>query len=694
MTKVDILVQQGPPYPIVCISTLGDFVVERLVSGADSIPQYEVLPETVWQGRMGPAHGLFKLLLCAETRSVTRTMLVGKLWPDSEEEKARSCLRSAMKVLYRVLRTSEQEPLITLAQQGELLKLADQKRLWIDVDAIELLVNQAGKMPHSHEALVLLQQAQSLIQGEFLAHDLVHEWATHSWVKTRRQVVKGMRNRLTRNLAEMYLQEGLPALAEEVLQKHIALFPTDQDTLFRLMVLLEQQGYIEEAFSLYERAKRLLASAGKPPTEQIKAVARRLQSQKIPSGMVPLSAIARPPTIQEHEHLSYSFGTSVEQVPKSASLLSCVMMLMHRDSGHVTHLDSLQRMIDQAIERWYQMKPQHDEFTLSRRDALVMIAGLPLSLLIKTPTDRTSSLFIEDFLTQCTASMTACWHLMRGSQLSIVEEVLPAYLPTLIHLTQHLSPYQKKAASLAAQGCLLRGLLALHRMDFAARATYCLQAIQYGQVAENSNLRVAALMHLGNTYYYGKEPAKALATFQEALPFIGDVSPLLGSCIHLRLAMASATCNQHQDTLRYIALAHQIFPEYPENDPGFLYAEYSQVNLSLGEGQAYLDLGVHVPESDYFEQAWNTFAKVGRHRSSTVISERNRIQIINCQAATAVKLGNLENFRTYLTRGVSGAKGLNSKKRLQEAIIVYKEARDNKWPQEPQVKELADLFLN
>src|ERR1017187_8417176 len=98
MTKVAILVQQGPPYPLVCISTLGDFVVERLVSRDGSIPQYEVLPETAWQGRMGPAHGLFKLLLCAETRSVTRTMLVGKLWPDSEEEKGRSCLRSAMKV--------------------------------------------------------------------------------------------------------------------------------------------------------------------------------------------------------------------------------------------------------------------------------------------------------------------------------------------------------------------------------------------------------------------------------------------------------------------------------------------------------------------------------------------------------------------------------------------------------------------
>ncbi|HAT46908.1 MAG TPA: hypothetical protein DCS90_17550, partial [Ktedonobacter sp.] len=66
-----------------------------------------------------------------------------------------------------------------------------------------------------------------------------------------------------------------------------------------------------------------------------------------------------------------------------------------------------------------------------RRDALVMIAGLPLSLLLKVQQEPMTALFADDFLAQCAASITACWHLMRGSQLSVVEEVLSSYLPML-----------------------------------------------------------------------------------------------------------------------------------------------------------------------------------------------------------------------------------------------------------------------
>jgi len=111
-----------------------------------------------------------------------------------------------------------------------------------------------------------------------------------------------------------------------------------------------------------------------------------------------------------------------------------------------------------------------DESRLSRRDVLAIIAGLPLSLLVKTPSEQLSMAFTEEFLTQCAASITACWHLMRGSQLSVVEEVLNAYLPTLETLAQQPAKYQNQASHLAAQGYRINGILALHRNNLRERS--------------------------------------------------------------------------------------------------------------------------------------------------------------------------------------------------------------------------------
>jgi len=54
-----------------------------------------------------------------------------------------------------------------------------------------------------------------------------------------------------------------------------------------------------------------------------------------------------------------------------------------------------------------------------------------------------------------------CWHITNGTELAAIEQVLPTFHPKLVTLAQQHSKHQIMAADLAAQGSLLKGLVAL-----------------------------------------------------------------------------------------------------------------------------------------------------------------------------------------------------------------------------------------
>ena len=122
--------------------------------------------EEIWKSRTS-ARTLFKLLLCVPGRQASRSQLAGILWPETDEDKARESLRSAYKVLRKVLCTASGEELLEQRNQNTILTLAEQSRLWVDADAFEELVSQAGRAKSPDEALALWQQAKTLLQGEF-----------------------------------------------------------------------------------------------------------------------------------------------------------------------------------------------------------------------------------------------------------------------------------------------------------------------------------------------------------------------------------------------------------------------------------------------------------------------------------------------------------------------------------------------
>jgi tetratricopeptide (TPR) repeat protein len=377
------------------------------------------------------------------------------------------------------------------------------------------------------------------------------------------------------------------------------------------------------------------------------------------------------------------------------SLLLRVMMLLYQRQYQGTFPNDLQHSIDQEIGGFDLMKQPIDgeESKLSRRDALVMIAGLPLALLVKRPSEPMATIFAEEFLAHCAASITACWHLMRGNQLSVVEEVLHTYLPTLEILAQQQLKYQNTAAKLAAQGYRINGILALHRNNLREREAYCQRAVQYGELAGDPALLVSAFISLASTFYYGQNPIKAAKIYQQALAYQGNISPLLLARIYIELAVVYAQQRQQQEALKYMHLAQELYPEYPEADPSFLYAEFSPSSMILEEGLTHLALAQHSSDGQqYSQQAWKAFARIEQLKTYAAVPERIRVEILNHQATTALSLKDLDAFCDRLEQGVHGAKKLGSEKRRQEAIKVYKDARKI-WPDETRVRELADLFV-
>jgi len=363
------------------------------------------------------------------------------LWPDAEKRHADRYLNSAAWVLRRVLRTPGGSSLLsTLRPSNDLTiyELADQEQLWVDADAfLDLLAEAEQAEREGHDPLPWLEKAQELAHGEFLVEDIYHAWADRL-----RQSVNAARHRSLHWLADLYEQRGLPGRAETLLYAALKKDPADEDVLYRLMRVLARQGRAREALVCYERTKRVLLRE-----QQVQPLARTRELAEQIRNEVVVVAYGTTSTMTSTITPSLFSESSTGDV---LTLPSSFMQVIPIETGVVDYAtwfgakvaylndkidqwmkqaisyDRLQAMLDQEISMFDEVKPQDSSqaYTLSRRQALVAIAALPVALLSSIQQKPTSALVIEELLSRCAASITAGWHLMRGSHLQVVEEVL------------------------------------------------------------------------------------------------------------------------------------------------------------------------------------------------------------------------------------------------------------------------------
>ncbi len=690
-----------------------------------------------WLSRTS-ARSLFKLLLCTPNRQLVRSQLAGLLWPETDEERARESLRSAIKVLRSVLRPTDGENLLQ-SLPGEVLKLKGQEVLWVDADAFETFVQQASRSRDPNEALVLWEQARGLVQGEFLGEELSSEWVHCRWVKIRRQTLRAARRRMIRSLADLYIQSGQEQRAEGILHEHVIRFPGDQDAQYRLMKLLIKAECFEEARASYEQYKATLATLGKQPADHLKTldahviaqsrnVINEWQTQRQRYDSKDDQSIALPATIVQSRNDRYrqaremlTSGVDNEASTKSILILpvpiapskpslepiilpDCAtwfslkiaesVTLIQQWYGMATFCHELQYRVDQEIKTLDMLKLHYpsSEYTLSRRTFLVALATLPTTLLSSLKQGSKLTLILEELLPQCAASLTACWHLSGGSHLEVIGPILDSYLPVLISVVKQTTAYREITASLIAQIYSLKAILAWHLTDLDDAEAFCIQALHYSDHAKNSNLRLTALNQHALISYYGQHFEQALTKSREAaatLRLTSDkhIFPIVQGRVFMYLAAIQAQQNE-KGAEQTLEKAHNAFAlQAASTDPVPLYADCGNAPLMLWDGLTHYYLGRH--SRTHSQQALTSLQTFGQLQSDAALPERFRLECLNSRTLAAIQLTEMEEAIACMNAGKQGALALESKQRRREVITAYTEM-SRQWPGELRIQTLMD----
>ena len=524
--------QEGPT-PLLRVYTFGAF---ELVWHATPCTA-----ETVWDSRTS-ARALFKLLLCAPGRQASKSLLAGILWPEVEEERARESLRSAYKVLRKVLRTAGGEELIAQRTTDEILHLAEQTRLWVDADAFEELVSQASRTVSPDATLALWEEANALLRGEFFADDQSAEWARHRLVKKRQQGLWLARCRMTRHLAELYVRRGQTSLAEETLEAHLLHFPTDQDALYRLLLLLEQQGCFEQASILYERTRRTLEVHGKQPAHHVRVLYERFQQVVSSSDRVfpdrtsmvsPAAARGEPSQISLASVVipALSRGGSEDTVTNLISSIGRMSSFLGIDGLSDGTLDVLRVLLGPEREG------MQDLSLLSRRQLLELGIAAFLSRLAQLDGKRISAIEREALSRALSESIVDGWkHLfsLENAQVVAIGRVQLA----LIHQA-HTVVYPSALPYFYAGANSLIGI-GLH---FQERDEEALQAYHHGYIASLATgdpwCTVQSLICQADSYHALRQYSMAIQSIEEALRIIATSADEDGKMTRARAHLLS-----------------------------------------------------------------------------------------------------------------------------------------------------------
>ena len=319
---------------------------------------------------------------------------------------------------------------------------------------------------------------------------------------------------------------------------------------------------------------------------------------------------------------------------------------------------------------------------ISRRQAMTFLISTPATIFRLTPDRQSTLLHSEEILALSRVNIPLCWKLYFEGGLTELEQVLPGYLVQLAALAQSTSRYSQQAAGLASQGHQLAYLLALQSQDFGTALKHTRDAAHYGEQAADVNLQVTAMVRQAYIYFCLKRSAQRLHTYEDALHSSNTCSPLIQGYVYAGLAEAYANRNEKDAALKMLQRAYDIFPERPEDDLHFAYTHFRWLTLHNLEGLVYLHLG-------QAQQAWSSFSKVDQAVAQAIVPQR--VEVTVYQAATALRLGELEQSCHLLTIAAEAAVKLGSHLRYQEASRVYDQMQE-RWPREQEVKTLQELF--
>lgn len=208
---------------------------------------------------------LVYLAVCHSYSSRRRDSVVALLWPELDAGHARGALRQAL----RFIRREVGDGVLNGHREAE-LRLED-GMLWCDAIAFGLAC-QEGR----------LADALRLYRGDFLNGFFVSDAspAFDEWVETERTHLKRLAVEAARSLAQQCEQQGETALALQWARRALSVCPDDEETVRRLIALLDRLGDRVAAVHVYEEfARRVAQDYGVLPAAETQALLKVVRSR-------------------------------------------------------------------------------------------------------------------------------------------------------------------------------------------------------------------------------------------------------------------------------------------------------------------------------------------------------------------------------------------------------------------------------
>ena len=209
------------------------------------------------------------------------------------------------------------------------------------------------------------------------------------------------------------------------------------------------------------------------------------------------------------------------------------------------------------------------------------------------------------------------------------------------------------------------------------------KALSYSQSINNSDIQLAAYIRQANTLYYRQRWTQMLQTYEEALQTVDikQASPLVQGRIYS--GYGASLCKfegNEQDARRYMSMAHEIFPDQPENNSSYVYMNATHYVLHLNDMITLLDI----------KDARN--AKEALRQASLHVpnlASPQGIELLNHKAMVASALGDLEETYQHLEQSITLSRSLGSDLYIGSAKDII-DALPTQWQKEKQVKQLVE----
>jgi tetratricopeptide (TPR) repeat protein len=262
-----------------------------------------------------------------------------------------------------------------------------------------------------------------------------------------------------------------------------------------------------------------------------------------------------------------------------------------------------------------------------------------------------------------------------------VDRLIQSFLPDLLAGSSD----RPAAAALAAQSLRLLSVVRTHELRLNDKVALNQQAVEYARRGGDPTTLVAALTELAVAFKYAGQPENSFATYVEAAALADRAAPLVRSRAYAATGAAFAQRSRAREAMAYIRLAHDAFPAVPQAEPNWLTADYGIWLLAFYEGQTHL-FNNNPADAD------RAFSSYEQHPMANITPERNRLEILNQQARAAIMAGDLDRFADRLDAAIVGSTAIQSRKRLDEAVAIYRDDMPSAWRRDAVIRRLSERF--